>query len=263
MIVAGCDIGSLTTKAVLYDGKKIISSAIIKSKPRPNEGAKEVVDLACEKAGISLDGISFCVGTGYGRKRVDFANNTISEISCHSRGAFYLYPNVRTIIDIGGQDCKIIYLNHKGEVDSFITNDKCAAGTGRFLEVMAKVLKVELKDIPSLANKSKKSVTLASACTVWAQADVIKYLNDGIKKEDIAQGICESMAKRVSGLINKSKLKKDVCITGGVAKNSQVVKELEKLLGVTIIKVRRVDPQLIGALGAALYAYDIFTRRGI
>ncbi|HOJ29498.1 MAG: 2-hydroxyglutaryl-CoA dehydratase [Spirochaetes bacterium] len=256
MIVAGCDIGSLTTKVVLFDGKKILASSIIKSKPKPEDGAYEALQQACAIATVNQDTITYCVGTGYGRKRVPFANDTISEISCHTKGAFYLYPNVRTIIDIGGQDCKVISLNTQGEVDRFVTNDKCAAGTGRFLEVMAKVLKVELQELSNMAKKGNEAITLASACTVWAQADVIKYLNEGISKENIALGVCKSMAKRVGVLVNQASIKKDVCITGGVAKNTAVVKELENLLGVTIIKITNVDPQLTGALGAALFAYQ-------
>lgn len=256
MIVAGCDIGSLTTKVVLFDGKKILSSSIIKSKPKPEDGAYEALQQSCAIATVKQDAITYCIGTGYGRKRVPFANDTISEISCHTKGAFYLYPNVRTIIDIGGQDCKVISLNTQGEVDRFVTNDKCAAGTGRFLEVMAKVLKVELQELSNMAKKGNEAITLASACTVWAQADVIKYLNEGISKENIALGVCKSMAKRVGVLVNQASIKKDVCITGGVAKNTAVVKELENLLGVTIIKITNVDPQLTGALGAALFAYQ-------
>ncbi len=256
MIVAGCDIGSLTTKALLFDGNKIIASSIVKSKPKPEEGAREALDNACAIATVNTNDIVYCIGTGYGRKRVPFAHETISEISCHSKGAFYVYPNVRTIIDIGGQDCKVIALSASGEVDRFVTNDKCAAGTGRFLEVMAKVLKIELQELSNIAKKGNAVITLASACTVWAQADVIKYLNEGVAKENIALGICQSMAKRVSVLVNQVHVQRDVCITGGVAKNFAVVKELEKLLGVTIVKISSVDPQLIGALGAALYAYQ-------
>lgn len=261
MIVAGCDIGSLTTKVVLFDGNKIIASSIVKSKPKPEEGAHEALENACATATVTTNDIAYCIGTGYGRKRVPFAQETISEISCHSKGAFYVYPNVRTIIDIGGQDCKVIALSTGGEVDRFVTNDKCAAGTGRFLEVMAKVLKVELQELSNIAKKGNAAITLASACTVWAQADVIKYLNEGVDKENIALGVCQSMAKRVSVLVNQVRVQRDVCITGGVAKNSAVVKELEKLLGVTIVKITSVDPQLIGALGAALYAYQK-ARRG-
>jgi len=261
MIVAGCDIGSLTTKVVLYDGKKVVASSIIKSKPKPEEGAYEALEQACAIATVNQGDIAYCVGTGYGRKRVPFANETVSEISCHTKGAFYLYPNVRTIIDIGGQDCKVISLNDKGEVDRFVTNDKCAAGTGRFLEVMAKVLKVELQELSNMAKKGNEAITLASACTVWAQADVIKYLNEGISKENIALGVCKSMAKRVGVLVNQVNIKRDVCITGGVAKNTAVVKELEHLIGLTILKMTNVDPQLNGALGAALLAHEKVRRQ--
>ncbi len=254
--VAGCDVGSLTSKAVVMADGRILESVIIKSKPRPWESAEEVMKRALEKAGITMDDISFCVGTGYGRDRIPFVQEAVSEIACHGKGARWLLPTVKTVIDIGGQDCKAMRLDEAGNMVKFITNDKCASGTGRFLEVMAKVLGVELGDLGTLSMKSKSPITLASACTVWAQADVIQHLNDRVPVEDIAAGVNAAMASRMAVLAGNIGVERDVCMTGGVAKNDGVVSALEKLLGVRIKRIRRTDPQLAGALGAALIAKE-------
>ncbi|TFH41926.1 MAG: 2-hydroxyglutaryl-CoA dehydratase [Chrysiogenales bacterium] len=252
--VAGCDVGSLTSKAVIMSGGRMVESVIIKSKPRPWESADEVMKQALEKAGLSMKDVAYCVGTGYGRDRITFVNEAVSEIACHGKGARWLLPTVKTVIDIGGQDCKAVKLDASGDMVKFITNDKCASGTGRFLEVMAKVLGVELGDLGALSAKSKSPITLASACTVWAQADVIQHLNDGVPAEDIAAGVNAAMASRMAVLAGSIGVERDVCMTGGVAKNDGVVTALEKLLGVRIKRIRRTDPQLAGALGAALIA---------
>ena len=256
MIVAGCDVGSLTTKAVILNQKSILGHAIVNSTFRPEESAREVMEKALAASGLSIGDIKFCVGTGYGRDRVPFVGKVVSEIACHAKGAHWLLPSVRTVIDIGGQDCKAVKLDDSGNMLKFITNDKCASGTGRFLEVMAKVLGVELGDLGALSVKAKSPITLASACTVWAQADVIQHLNDRVPVEDIAAGVNAAMASRMATLANNIGVERDVCMTGGVAKNDGVVSALEKLLGVRIKRIRRADPQLAGALGAALIAGD-------
>ncbi len=186
MLAAGCDIGSLTSKAVLLSRGKIVGTEIIKSKPDPCESARVVMEKALAGGGFSMKDLSYCVGTGYGRDRISFVQETISEIACHGRGARWLVPSARTIIDIGGQDCKAIRLGSDGTMEKFITNDKCAAGTGRFLEVMADVLGLSLEEMGEVASSSKNPVTMASACTVWAQADVIRYLNENMPVADIA-----------------------------------------------------------------------------
>ncbi len=258
-IVAGCDVGSLTSKAVIMNGNKIIGSSIIKSKARPEESAQAAMDLALADARVTMDQIVYSVGTGYGRDKIPFINEARSEIACHGKGARWMVPSVKTVIDIGGQDCKAIKLNSAGLVENFITNDKCASGTGRFLEVMADVLNVSLDKLGELSARARSPITLASTCTVWAQADVIKYLNSGYAKEDIGAGINSAMAKRVAILANTVKVEKEVCMTGGVAKNQGVVATLEKILGCRIRKIRRVDPQLVGALGAAVFSLEKIT----
>lgn len=256
MIVAGCDVGSLTSKAVLMKKGRIIGSSIIKSKPRPGESAELAMDAALTAAGISKEEIAYCIGTGYGREKIPFVDEVVSEISCHGKGARWMMPTAETIIDIGGQDCKTMKIDQDGSIGRFTANDKCASGTGRFLEVMAKVLNVDIDELGKLSLKSKNPITLASTCTVWAQADVIKHLNDGVPIEDIGAGINTAMAGRVAILVNAVKPEGDLFMTGGVAKNIGVVTTLEKFIGKKIKKVRKADPQLAGAIGAALLSLE-------
>jgi predicted CoA-substrate-specific enzyme activase len=200
--------------------------------------------------------IRICVGTGYGRDKISFIDEAVSEIACHGKGARWLVPSVRTVIDIGGQDCKALRLDEKGNMMKFITNDKCASGTGRFLEVMAKIMNLKLEEMGEMSARSKHPIMFASACTVWAQADVIQHLNDKVPIEDIAAGVNNAMASRMSTLANSIGLESDVCMTGGVAKNNGVVNALEKYLGIRIKRIRREDPQIAGAIGAALFAME-------
>ena len=256
MITAGCDVGSLTSKAVLMEDNRVIGSSVSKSKAKPWESAEEVMGLALLQAGRKMADIKYCVGTGYGRDKITFIGEAVSEITCHGRGARWLVPSVRTVIDIGGQDCKVMRLDAAGNVEKFFANDKCASGTGRFIEVMAKVMCVDLDKLGGMSLRSRKPVTFASACTVWAQADVIRHLNDGVPVEDMAAGINSAMAARIATLVNNLGVVPDVCMTGGVAKNSGVIASLEKLLAIRLKKVTRMDPQLAGALGAALIAAE-------
>jgi (R)-2-hydroxyacyl-CoA dehydratese activating ATPase len=255
-IVAGCDVGSLTAKAVIMEKGRIISSALLRSKTNPQLSAEAVMQEALSKAGLSMDNIRYCIGTGYGRKNISFVDKDISEIACHGKGARWLNPGARTIIDIGGQDCKAVRLDKDGNVVKFVANDKCASGTGRFLEVMARLLNIPIEEMGSLSSKSTAPITLSSTCTVWAQADIIKYINSGHKIEDIGAGVNSAMAKRAAILANSVGIEQDVCMTGGVAKNEGVVQDLEKLLGKNIKKMRKADPQIAGAIGAAIFAME-------
>jgi predicted CoA-substrate-specific enzyme activase len=261
-LVAGCDVGSLTSKAVIMGNNKILGWSIIKSKSDPEESADGAMHDALKKAGCALNSIKYCVGTGYGRERISFVNEARSEIACHGMGAKWMAPSARTIIDIGGQDCKAIRIDKDGVVEKFITNDKCASGTGRFLEVMARVLGIGLDELGNMTEKTETPITFASMCTVWAQADIIKFINSGHSVDDIGAGINAAMAKRVAMLANTVKIENDVCMTGGVAKNKGVVSTLEKVLGVRIRRVRKADPQIAGALGAALFSQSKITHGG-
>ena len=255
MIVAGCDVGSLTAEAVILNDGKILSSEIVRVRQRPEQSAEDAMNGALAKAGLSIEEIDYCVGTGYGREKMPFADKCVTEISCHGRGAQWLVPSVRTIIDIGGQDCKVIKVDEKGKLLNFVTNDKCAAGTGRFFEVMAKALKVDLQELGPLSLRSKKPIGMTNVCTVYTQAEVIVYLNEGLDLADIAAGINHAVARRIKTLAARVGVERDVTMTGGVAKNIGAVKSLEELLGVSR-KELPVDPQIVGALGAALYARD-------
>ncbi len=261
MITAGCDVGSLTSKAIIINNNRIVAQEIIRSRIKPAESALAVMECALQQVGMTLQDIDFCVGTGYGRDRIPFVQETVSEITCHAMGARWLLPTVKTVIDIGGQDCKAMRIDKDGKIVKFITNDKCASGTGRFLEVMARIIGVTLDDLGGLSARAKAPITMANACTVWAQADVIQHLNDGVAAEDIGAGINNAMASRMAVLANNIGLERDLCMTGGVAKNAGVVIALEKLLGMTIKRIKKVDPQLVGAVGAALIAGDKCERR--
>lgn len=261
MIVAGCDVGSLTSKAVVMimeNGSScIVGASIIRSRTNPHVISEKALNEAMEKAGINRSRVECCVGTGYGRERMPFTDESASEIKCHAKGAHWLLPSARTVIDIGGQDCKAIQLDEKGNVIEFSTNDKCASGTGRFMEVMAKVLNIDLAELSSLSGKSTSPLTLASTCTVWAQADVINHLNSGMPIEDIAAGINTAMAGRVATLVSGLGLHDDVTMTGGGAKNLGLVQTLEHIIGRGIKKIRKSDPQLAGAIGAAIVAGEL------
>lgn len=257
MIVAGCDVGSLTAKAVVLNGGRILGQAVIRAGKRPEECARQVFSLALDKAGLREADIAGCVGTGYGRNRIPFVKAAVSEITCHAKGAQWLMPGVRTVIDVGGQDCKAIRIGGGGKVEKFITNDKCAAGTGRFLEVMAGILGVDISELGALSEQASTTLTLSSTCTVWAQAEVIQLLNANIPVVDLGAAVNEAMANRVSILARAVGIEREVCMTGGVAKNTGVVKALERILG-TGIKRLRQDPQITGALGAAIIAREKF-----
>lgn len=256
MIVAGCDVGSLSGEAVILEDNSILAYEIMRVRPRPEQTAWDVISKALDKANLTLDDLDYCVSTGYGREKIPFANGSISEISCHGRGAHWGNPDVRTVIDIGGQDCKVIRVDKFGYMIDFAMNDKCAAGTGRFLEGMAKALGVSLEELGPLTFKSNSPIGITKTCSVLAQFDAICMINDGEDIADIAAGINRAMAERISKMTKKVGVLKEVAMTGGVAKNSGVVDGLKKVLNVDIVDLNGVDPQIVGALGAALFARE-------
>jgi predicted CoA-substrate-specific enzyme activase len=260
MIVAGCDVGSLSAEAVIMSDGSIVASEVIRVRPRPERSAADVMDLALASAGLSYTDISCCFSTGYGRDRIPFANGNVSEISCHGKGAQWLVPSVRTVIDVGGQDCKVIKVDEEGRLVNFVMNDKCAAGTGRFLEFMAKVLGVTVEDLGPQGLRSDTPVSITSICSVFAETEVLHAVYDKKGLADVAAGINQAMAERVRTLAKRVSVEPDVCITGGVAKNVGVVRNLERMLDVRAEGLT-VDPQLVGALGAALFARDELSKR--
>jgi (R)-2-hydroxyacyl-CoA dehydratese activating ATPase len=256
MIVAGCDVGSLSGEAVILKGDSILTYEIMRVRPRPEQTAEDVMLKALAKADLKLEDLDYCVSTGYGREKIPFSNSSISEISCHGRGAHWGNPEVRTVIDIGGQDCKVIRVDKLGCMVDFAMNDKCAAGTGRFLEGMAKALGVSLPDLGPLTFESTSPIGITKTCSVLAQYDVVCMINDGEEVADIAAGINKAMAERISKMTKKVGVRKEVAMTGGVAKNSGVVAGLKNVLNIDIVELNGVDPQIVGALGAALFARE-------
>jgi len=256
MIVAGCDIGSLTAKAVIIENGKILSTAVMRAKTRPSESANEVMQMALDKAKLTMNDIGYVVGTGYGREQIPFVDQVESEISCHAKGAWQTMPSVRMIIDIGGQDAKATRLDDNGNVARYIYNDKCAAGTGRFLEVMAEALEVPLEELGDLAAQSTEKLNISSQCVIFAETEVVSLVNEGFKTADILSALHHSLAKRVASLARSIDVKTDVVMTGGVAKNSGVFNALSEALGLPLKALDGVDPQIMGALGAALYAEE-------
>ncbi|MHA1230708.1 MAG: acyl-CoA dehydratase activase [Candidatus Helarchaeota archaeon] len=270
LIVAGCDVGSLTGKMVILevddsDNTKIeiIASSIVPTRIRPALTAQDALNAAlknCKSDKVkSIDDINYIIGTGYGRVKIPFANKNISEISCHGKGAFWADHDVRTIVDIGGQDCKVIRIDDEGKLEDFTMNDKCAAGTGRFLEVMSKALELELDELGPVALKSKNPAKITAQCSVFAESEVISLIGSGANVEDIAAGIVNAIASRINSLINRVGLKREVTMTGGVAKNIGVIVALENKLNLKIRKLS-IDPQLMGAIGAALFAIDQYKK---
>lgn len=250
---AGVDIGAITAKAaILRDGELLATAAIPAGYDRAL-AAERVLELALAQAGITREQVARLVGTGYGRVQVRGADRTVTEITCHARGAHYLCPEVRTVIDVGGQDSKAISVGADGRVLEFVMNDKCAAGTGRFLEVMARVLEEDLAGFGALALSSPRRVTISSTCTVFAESEVITHLAAGADKAAIAAGIHEAIATRLATLVGRIPVRDVVVLTGGVALNAGVARMLEEKLGHNIVVPRYA--QLAGAIGAALIAY--------
>ncbi|UCD83526.1 MAG: 2-hydroxyglutaryl-CoA dehydratase [Deltaproteobacteria bacterium] len=257
MIVAGVDVGAATAKAVILKDEGIQGFSVIPTGYDVKLAADKVTKEALAKAGlsISIDDLSCIVSTGYGRDAVGFADKAVTEILCHARGAHFLIPSTRTIFDIGGQDSKAIGVNENGNVTDFAMNDKCAAGTGRFLEVMAEVLEVGSVDkMGPLSLESKDPCKISSTCTIFAETEVVSLRAQGRSREDLIAGVHRSVASRVAVMGSRIAWKKDVIFTGGVAKNIGVKRALEGEIGMEIIVPD--EPQIIGALGAALIARE-------
>lgn len=250
----GIDVGSTASKCViLEDGKEIIAKSLV-SVGTGTSGPKRAIEEVLKTAGMKREDMSYTLATGYGRNSLEgIADKQMSELSCHARGAYFLFPKVHTVIDIGGQDVKVLKIEN-GAMVNFQMNDKCAAGTGRFLDVMARVLEVEVSDLERLSAESTKKVGISSTCTVFAESEVISQLALGSDKRDIIAGIHRSIAGRVAGLVHRVGVVPQVVMTGGVAQNHGVVLALEEQLGVEIFTSPLT--QYNGALGAALFAYQ-------
>jgi predicted CoA-substrate-specific enzyme activase len=255
VIVAGVDIGSLTAKAVVLQGADVLGYAIVPTGPDVIRVAEHILDAALDKAGLGRDRLAAVVATGYGRAKVPHASKSVTEITCDAKGAHHLFPETGMVIDIGGQDSKVISLDRTGRVIDFAMNDKCAAGTGRFLEVMAQALEIELEQMGPVSLKHKKLVVVSSMCTVFAESEVVSLIAEGYLKEDILNGLHQAIASRVSAMAQSLRVGDAVTLSGGVAKNIGVVRALEQNLKVRV-KVPP-EPQIVAALGAAICAREM------
>lgn len=254
MYFAGVDIGSTMTKVVLMDKSGNLLSAIKgPTGPEHRQLANEVMRQALEQASLQINDISYIVATGYGRLNVPFADRQITELSCHARGVSSLFPNVRTAIDIGGQDAKCMKIAN-GRLTNFVMNDKCAAGTGRFLEVTAATLGIRLEDMGGISLKATKKIQISNLCTIFAQQEVVALLSHGEKPENILAGLHDALASRVAALARRLGIEPDLVLTGGVAKNIGMVRAMKESLGCEILVPE--EPLLTGALGAAILAKE-------
>ena len=262
IITAGVDVGSVSSQAViLVDGELYAYSNRRTGSDSP-DSAQRAMDWALEGTGLTLDKIQYVVGTGYGRVNVPFSNRAITEIACHARGGNFMYgPTVRTILDMGGQDCKAIRCDERGKVQEFLMNDKCAAGTGRGMEVFADLLSVSINDVGELSFKVEdEPEPVSSTCVIFAKSEATGLLREGWNKEKVLAAYCSAMAHRVFTLLERIGVENDFAITGGIAKNSGVVKRLEKELGITALEPK-YDTQIAGALGAALFAKALLEKQ--
>jgi predicted CoA-substrate-specific enzyme activase len=252
---AGVDVGSTQTKAiVINEARQIVGRALIDTGANVIQAAENAYTLALENGGIREEEVEYVIGTGYGRYKVTFGNTQVTEISCHARGAAHMFPATRTVLDMGGQDTKAIRVGPNGEIIDFCMNDKCAAGTGRFLGAASSALEIPLSNLGPTAMKAERPVRISTTCTVFAESEVLSWLGKGKKIEDILMGVHQSIAKRSIGLMRRVGIEDQVTFTGGVAKNIGMIYALEDNLGIQLNVSD--DSHFMGALGAALFAMD-------
>jgi len=254
MYVAGIDIGSATSKAVVMQGDTVVAAHMVETGPESRASAEAAISGALLRAGIERGDLRYVVATGYGRINVPFARKVLTEIACHAKGVHFLFPRARTILDMGGQDCKGIRVDLEGNHEAFAMNDKCAAGTGRFLEIMAAVLKVPLEQIGALSLEATEDTKISNVCTVFARSEVSRHLRRGVPKANILGGLHAATADRVFTLLKRVGIQADFVISGGIAKNIGVVRRVEEK--VELPAHISEEPQIIGALGAALFARE-------
>ncbi|MDP6213923.1 MAG: acyl-CoA dehydratase activase [Acidimicrobiales bacterium] len=252
---AGVDVGSTQTKAIIIDeDRQIVGRALLDTGANVIQAAESSYTVALKEGGIDEEEVDYVIGTGYGRFRVTFGNSQVTEISCHGRGAVHLFPETRTVVDMGGQDTKAISVNAKGEITDFCMNDKCAAGTGRFLGAAATALDIPLDDLGPVSLQSTKAIKISTTCTVFAESEVLAWIGKGKKIEDILWGVHSSIASRSVALMRRVGLDDQITFTGGVSRNEGMVKALEERLG-TSLNISD-DCHYMGAVGAAMFAMD-------
>jgi predicted CoA-substrate-specific enzyme activase len=251
---AGIDVGSTMTKVVILN-KEIIASIIGPTGPEQRRLANKVMEEALKETHLSFQAITYIISTGYGRINVPFADKQFTEITCHAKGIVYLFPKAKTVIDIGGQDIKAIKIDATGKTMDFVMNDKCAAGSGRFIEVIADTIGVPLDKVGELSLQSKNPAKISNLCTIWAQQEVVASLAQGIPISDLLAGVHHSLADRICRMVNQLKVEDEVIVTGGGGKNKGLLKALSEQLDHEILVPE--DPLITGALGAALLGKEI------
>ena len=263
IITCGIDVGSVSSQAVLVVDGELYGFNSMRTGNNSPDSATNALAGVMEKCGMKLEDIHYVVGTGYGRVNVPFAHKAITEIACHARGANYMGGNgVRTILDMGGQDCKAIHCDEKGKVTNYLMNDKCAAGTGRGMEVIADLMQIPIAELgPRSFDVDVEPEAVSSVCVVFAKSEALGLLKAGYTKNKVIAAYCQAMAERVVSLLERIGVEEGFFITGGIAKNPGVVKRIEKLLGIKAMETK-VDSQIAGALGAALFGYTLMQKQG-
>ncbi len=255
MLVAGVDVGSTQTKAVIMDGsRRVLGRALTDTGVRLDESGERAFQMALADAGRTTEEVGFIVGTGYGRYRIEFGDAQVTEISCHARGAVYLFPGTRTVLDVGGQDTKAIKVDENGGVVDFCMNDKCAAGTGRFLGAASDALEVPLDELGPLALTATHPVRMSTTCTVFAESEILGWLARGRKQEDVILGVHRAIASRSVSLLRRVGIEPEITFTGGVARNAAMVELIAELTDSPVNTSE--ESQHCGAIGAALFALD-------
>ena len=251
----GVDVGSTQTKAVLLDEeRRIVARSLVDTGAFLVRAAERAYETVLTEAGVGRDDVGYVIGTGYGRFKVAFGDDQVTEISCHAKGAWALYPNTRTVIDIGGQDTKAIKVSDRGEVLDFAMNDKCAAGSGRFLTNSAEALGMEVGAIGEKSLEAKSPVRLSTVCTIFVETDILSYLASGKKVEDILSGVHGAIGSRTIALVRRVGAEPEVTFTGGVARNVGMIRSIEEKLGIRVNV--SADSHYTGALGAAIFAIE-------
>ncbi|MEZ5616324.1 MAG: benzoyl-CoA reductase, bzd-type, subunit Q [Rhodocyclaceae bacterium] len=263
IITAGIDVGSVSSQAVVCVDGELYGYNSMRTGNNSPDSATNAINGVLEKSGMKLEDITYVIGTGYGRVNVPFAHKAITEIACHARGANYMGGNtIRTILDMGGQDCKAIHCDEKGKVTNFLMNDKCAAGTGRGMEVIADLMQIPIAELgPRSFDVDEEPEAVSSTCVVFAKSEALGLLKAGYSKNKVIAAYCQAMAERVVSLIERIGVENDFFITGGIAKNPGVVKRIEKLLGTKAAETK-LDSQIAGALGAALFGHTLMLKQG-
>ena len=263
IITAGIDVGSVSSQAVICVDGELYGFNSMRTGNNSPDSAKNAISGVLDKAGMKLEDIKYVVGTGYGRVNVPFAHKAITEIACHARGANYMGGNsIRTILDMGGQDCKAIHCDEKGKVTNFLMNDKCAAGTGRGMEVISDLMQIPIAELGGRSfDVDEEPNAVSSVCVVFAKSEALGLLKAGYSKNKVVAAYCQAMAERVVSLLERIGVEKDFFITGGIAKNPGVVKRIEKILGIQAVQTK-YDSQIAGALGAALFGYTLMQKQG-